>query len=134
MWDTVTDGSPVPIYEQIVARVAFVIAAGDVEPGGLIPSVRDLAQKVLVHPNTVAKAYGELERQGILVARRGRGMEVTPEAPKLCRDLRKEIIRGQLRHALREAFSSRLTHSEIRQLVQDELRHAAGGSNHQEAP
>src|SRR5437764_14289095 len=85
--------SPIPIFEQIVDQVTFSIASGGVDVGALIPSVRELAQQITVHPNTVAKAYQELERQGILEAKRGRGMEVTADAPELWRGTRQEIIR-----------------------------------------
>src|SRR5580658_6277396 len=100
-----TDSS-LPIYEQIVAQVIFGIASGGLEPGTMIPSVRELAQKLLVHPNTVARAFQELERQGVVSAKRGRGMEVTAEAPSTCRGQRQEIIRGRIRMALREAAAS----------------------------
>src|SRR5438105_6748684 len=93
----------VPIYEQIVAQVIYGVAAGTLEVGTLIPSVRDLAQQLLVHPNTVARAYQELERAGVVTARRGRGMEVTEEAPAACQSRRQEIVRGRIREALREA-------------------------------
>src|SRR5437660_6698597 len=109
--------SPVPIYEQIVARLTFGIASRALEPGTLIPSVRELAQRLLVHPNTVARAFQELERQGVVASRRGRGMEVTPEALTACRNLRQEIIRSRIREALREAVSSALPPEEVRQLV-----------------
>jgi GntR family transcriptional regulator len=118
--------SPVPIYEQIVAQLTFGIASGGLEAGTLIPSVRDLASRVVVHPNTVARAFQELERQGIIVARRGRGMEVTPEAPALCRSLRQEIIRGRIRDALREAAGSALPAEEVRRLVDEELSKVNG--------
>src|SRR5438046_1547696 len=64
--------SPVSIYEQIVAQVIFGVAADALVPGTLIPSVRDLAQRLLVHPNTVAKAYQELERPGAASAWKSR--------------------------------------------------------------
>jgi GntR family transcriptional regulator len=118
--------SPIPIYEQIVAQVTFGIASGGLEVGTLIPSVRELAQRLLVHPNTVARAFQELERQGVVAARRGRGMEVTPEAPAACRSLRQEIIRGHIREALREAVVSALPAEEVRQLVEEELARANG--------
>lgn len=118
--------SPIPIYEQIVAQVTFGIASGGLEVGALIPSVRELAQRLLVHPNTVARAFQELERQGVVAARRGRGMEVTPEAPVACQNMRLEIIRGRVREALREAASSALLPEEIRQLVEEELTRANG--------
>jgi GntR family transcriptional regulator len=118
--------SPIPIYEQIVAQVAFGIASGGLEVGAMIPSVRDLAQRLLVHPNTVARAFQELERQGVVAVRRGRGMEVTPEAPAACRNLRQEIVRGRIREALREAVSSALPPEDVRQLVEEELAKANG--------
>jgi GntR family transcriptional regulator len=116
----------VPIYEQIVAQVIYAIAAGALEPGTLIPSVREQAERLLVHPNTVARAYQDLERIGAVTARRGRGMEVTPEAPALCRARRQEILRQRIRLALREAVSSALPAGDIRKLVEDELARANG--------
>ncbi len=118
--------SPIPIYEQIVYQIAFGIASGGLEVGAMIPSVRELAQRLLVHPNTVARAFQDLERQGVVTARRGRGMEITPEAPATCRNLRQEIIRGRIRDALREAVSSALPAEEVRQLVEEELARANG--------
>ena len=118
--------SPVPIYEQIVARLLFAIASGALEPGTRIPSVRELANQLLVNPNTVARAIQELERQGVLVARRGLGMEVTTNAPRACRAQRQEIIRGCIRTALKEAVSSALAPDEIRRLVDEELERVNG--------
>jgi GntR family transcriptional regulator len=118
--------SPVPIYEQIVAQVTFGIASGAVEVGALIPSVRELAQRLLVNPNTVARAFQELERRGVIASRRGLGMEVTEEAPGACRAQRREIVRGRIRQALREAASSALEPDEIRKLVDEELARANG--------
>ena len=118
--------SPIPLSEQIVSQVIFAIASDALEPGTLIPSVRELGPRILVHPNTVAKAYQELERLGVIVARRGRGMEVTSEAPALCRERRQDIIRQRIREALREAKSSALSAEEIRDLVEDELAQANG--------
>ncbi len=74
-----------PVYEQIVTQVIFAVATGVLDPGTMIPSVRELGQRLLVHPNTVAKAFGELERQGVILPVRGKGMEVTAPAPVLCR-------------------------------------------------
>ena len=118
--------SPVPIYEQIVAQVTFGIASGAVEVGSLIPSVRELAQRLLVNPNTVARAFQELERSGVITPKRGLGMEVTVEAPAACRAQRRDIVRGRIRQALREAASSALEPDEIRKLVDEELSRANG--------
>src|SRR5438105_12644683 len=118
--------SPVPIYEQIVAQVIFAIASDGLTEGEIIPSVRELAQRILAHPNTVARAYQELERRGILTAKRGVGMEVTADAPRLCGEQRQEIVRSQVRDALQSAVASSLSTAEIRRLVDDELNHVNG--------
>jgi GntR family transcriptional regulator len=120
-----TDG-PVPIYEQIVAQLIFAVASGQIEPGSLVPSVRDLAQQVRVNPNTVARAFQELERAGVLATKRGVGMEVTPDAAELCRARRKAIVRERLREALREAVSSALPADELRAMVDEELTRVNG--------
>ena len=118
--------SPIPPYEQIVAQVIFAIASGTLEPGSLLPSVRELGPRILVHPNTVAKAYQELERLGVIVARRGKGMEVTPAATSLCQQRRSDIIRQRIRDALHQAVTSALPSDEIRDLVEQELAFANG--------
>jgi len=118
--------STTPIYDQIVAQVIFGIAARTLEVGKLIPSVRDLAVMLEVHPNTVARAYQELERKGVVTARRGRGMEVTHEAPRIAVQERQEILRRRLRDALREAVTSALPMEDIRRLVEEELTRVNG--------
>ena len=55
-----------PIYAQIVDQVAFAIRAGQVSPGEALPSVRDIAARLAVNPNTVAKAYAQLEAAGLV--------------------------------------------------------------------
>lgn len=126
MWFDIDPKSQVPIFEQIVAQVIFNIAAGGLEVGALIPSVRELGGQLTVHPNTVAKAYQELERLGVVEARRGRGMEVTADAPKICQARRRDIVSKRIRAALREAVSSGLSAEEIRRLVEDELGRTNG--------
>ncbi len=123
--DVHPDG-PVPIYEQIVAQVIYGIASGAVEPGTLLDSVRKVAERLVVNPNTVARAFEELERRGVVTARRGRGMEVTAEAPALCRAQRQDMVRDRIRQALREAASSALTPEQIRKIVDEELARANG--------
>ena len=73
--------SSVPVYEQIVDRLRYAIAAGRYAPGEQLPSVRQLAVDLLVNPNTVAKAYRELEREGLTFSRRGLGVFVSRSAP-----------------------------------------------------
>jgi GntR family transcriptional regulator len=113
--------SPLAIYEQITTQVICAVAAGERKPGDLIPSVREIAGQMGVHPNTVARAFQELEHDGIVTARRGKGMEVTREAPRLCQQRRRADIQGRVRQVLREAVASGLPPGEIRQVVEEEL-------------
>lgn len=123
---TIHHHGPVPIYEQIVAQVIYGVAADALPAGSMIPSVRELAETLLVHPNTVARAFQDLEREGIVTARRGVGMEVTPGAPAACRAKRRELVRQHIRTALLEAVGSALSAEEIQKLVDEELASVNG--------
>jgi GntR family transcriptional regulator len=112
--------SPVPIYEQIVTQVIFAVAGGDLAPGDLVPSVRELAAQLVVNPNTVARAFQELERDGVLESRRGIGMAVAGEAKSACLARRKKIVREKLRDALREAASAGLSSGDVCSMVRDD--------------
>lgn len=68
------DGSP--IYQQIVAQVKYLVAAGRLKAGDDVPPIRALAEQLRINPNTVARAYLELEREGILAMRQGFGTTV----------------------------------------------------------
>ena len=121
--------SPIPIYEQIISQVIFSIAAEDVGVGDMIPSVRDLSQQLIVNANTVARAFQELERMGVLETRRGLGMAVTADGPKLCRERRKESVRDRVREAVREAAAAGLSADDLHQLVNDEWPRITAGRN-----
>ncbi len=112
--------SPVPIYEQIIGQIVFAVAASDLAPGEMVPSVRDLAAELVVNPNTVVRAYQELERAGILETKRGLGMEITAEGPKRCRERRRALVLLRLREALREAASAGLSAVDVCKMVEDE--------------
>ena len=68
------DGTP--IYRQIVDQVKYLVAGGRLKPGGEIPPIRVLAEQLRINPNTVARAYLELEREGIVSMRQGYGTTV----------------------------------------------------------
>jgi GntR family transcriptional regulator len=115
-----------PVYEQIKSQVIFRVASGALGPGERIPSVRDLAEMLTVHPNTVARAVQDLERDGVVIARRGKWMEVAADAPRLCKDLRQKIVRERLGEVLREVATSGMSADEIRRLVDEELASVNG--------
>ena len=120
MLTRVSPDSAVPIYEQILAQVVFAVAAGDLTAGEAVPSVRELALRLLVNANTVSRAYQELERLGVVEARRGVGMFVTDGGPKVCRERRKVLVRDRVRETVREATAAGLSLDELRHLVDDE--------------
>ena len=114
------------IYEQIVRQIKFSIASGAVRPGEFIPSVRELARQIAVNPNTVARAYRDLQSSELLESVRGKGLQVTQHAPDLCGVERRRLIRDRLRNVLDEAQQSGLTQNELRELTQQELTRLNG--------
>ena len=76
---TIRDGDPRPIYQQIVDEVRRALVIGTIRPDEPLPSVRELAAELRLNPNTVAQAYRELEREGVVYVRRGRGTFVSPD-------------------------------------------------------
>lgn len=75
---TVHHTEPLPIYAQIVQQVRYAILAGDMRPGEKIPTVRQLAVDLAVNSNTIARAYAELHREGLIDMRQGVGTFVSP--------------------------------------------------------
>jgi len=73
LWFDVNPRSDVPIYQQLVDGVKEAVARGILAPGDKLPSVRELAGRIAINPNTIAKAYQEMEREGIIETLRGGG-------------------------------------------------------------
>jgi GntR family transcriptional regulator len=109
-----------PIYAQIGDQVKFAVAAGLLRPGELVPSVRELAKQLVVNPNTVARAYRDLQTEGVLESLRGTGLQVAQGAVETCRLGRREFVRRRLRDALDEAKRSNLPFDEIESILLDE--------------
>ena len=109
------------IYEQVVRQVKFAIANGALKSGELVPSVRELARELAINPNTVARAYRELQDGGVLKAVRGTGLSVAAGAGRRCRGERLKLIRERLRQVFLEAKLSELDRGELRKLVEEEL-------------
>lgn len=112
---------PLPLYEQIVRQIKFAIANGAARPGELIPSVRELARELTINPNTVARAYRELQSAGLIVPVRGTGLAVARGAEQRCQPEREKLIRARLRHVIAEARKSGIAADELRQLFEREL-------------
>jgi GntR family transcriptional regulator len=106
-----------PIFEQVTMQIKFAIAAGTIRAEEMIPSVRDLSRQLAINPNTVARAYRQLQDEGLLALRRGMGLAVTAGAETECRIQRKMFFQQKFQSFLDEAARSRLSREEIRGIV-----------------
>lgn len=106
------------IYEQVVQQVKFAIAAGAVQADEMIPSVRDMSRELTINPNTVARAYRNLQDEGIVYSRRGQGLAVAPDARERCKIERKSIFETRFQQLFDDAIRSRLEPPEIREMVE----------------
>jgi len=109
-----------PIYLQIMEEIKREIARGNLKRGEKLPSVRDLAKEVEVNPNTVARAYLELEREGVLVSRRGQGTFVT-EDEKMIKSIRSELKNEIIERAVKELKSLGFSAGEIKRFIEKSL-------------
>jgi len=121
MFFTLDPSNGVAIYLQIVRQIKFAIAEQTLRPGHLLPSVRQLSQQLAVNPNTVARAIGQLQTDGIVETLRGRGVVVCKGAVAKCRKERREIIAERIGEVLTEALHGGLDADEIRQIVEKKL-------------
>ncbi len=122
MFFSIDTANGIAVYEQIVRQVKFAVAREALKPGELIPSVRELARELAVNPNTVARAYRQLQTEGVLSSVRGTGLEVAAAARDRCRRETIELIRVRLRQVLSEARQSQLTGDDLTRLVEAELK------------
>jgi GntR family transcriptional regulator len=107
----------VPIYLQIVNQVKYLVSAGRLSPDEELPPIRTLAEKLLVNPNTVARAYRELEQAGIVIKRRTTGTYVSNAGVRLGRRDRLKIITGRIDALVAEARQMDVSLSEVIELL-----------------
>jgi GntR family transcriptional regulator len=122
MFFSIDANNGVAIYEQIVRQVKFAIAEESLRPGQLLPSVRTLSVQLALNPNTIARAYQQLQSDGVLESLRGRGLAVCQGATKACREERRSIIADRLQSVLTEALHGGLTAPEIEDIVRKQLK------------
>lgn len=124
----VNPSSGLPLYLQIQAQVKNAVAAGALKPGNALPSVRKLAADLGINPNTVARAYLDLERDGVIRAVPGGGTFVADGNPGLLKSERVRRLRPVARQVAVEGTQLRLTAEEIVALVEEELGGLGGKS------
>jgi GntR family transcriptional regulator len=114
----VTDG--VPIYRQIANQVKYLVASGLLRPGEELPPIRTLALQLKVTPNTIVKAYGELEISGVIHKRQGSGTFVSEQVrPQLALRDRRRVIEQRIDALLAEAHQLNIAADEILRMVRE---------------
>jgi GntR family transcriptional regulator len=126
----ITPGSLSPIFRQIVDQVRLGVATGALSAGDQLPSVRALAEKLLVNPNTIAKAYGELTRDGFIEGQPGRGVFVARPRQIYTKAERMRRLSTQIDAAVNEGLSLGFGAEEIVAAVRARLE----GVNNPEQP
>jgi GntR family transcriptional regulator len=111
--------SSVPIFQQIADGIRGEVASGIYRPGDLIPSVRAQALLLLVNPNTVQRAYEQLEREGLITSKKGVGMVVCDESAAVARNGVDQNLRTALGQAIVVARSAGLSRAAIDRLYRE---------------
>jgi DNA-binding transcriptional regulator YhcF (GntR family) len=109
----------IPIYLQIVNQVKYLVASGRLAPGEELPPIRALAEQLLVNPNTVARAYRELELAGVVTKRRTAGTYVSDTTSPLARRERLKIVTERVDALLAEARQMNIDTETLIELVQE---------------
>lgn len=124
IWLHVDTHNGIPLYILLIDQIKHALTVGTLSPGDSLPTVRELASELALAPNTIAKAYNELQRMGLIESRPGKGTIVLGEA--------EETLRPQRIAALKERLSLLVSDASTLGLSQEELRawfeHAAGQS------
>ncbi|MDO5552349.1 MAG: GntR family transcriptional regulator [Planctomycetia bacterium] len=120
----------VPVYEQIIIQIKLAIATGSIRAGERIPSVREQARRLAVNPNTVARAYRELQQEGMVYSNRGTGLAVADDAAALCQQWRLKYFRDRLASVLEDALACQLPSSELTELFQTLLEQKTPHNDH----
>ena len=111
-----------PLYAQIREQIKYLLASGALCAHDELPSVRTLAEGYLVNPNTVVRAYAELEREGLVYKKRGTGTFVSEAAVGMATAEKQRIVARRLREAIDEARALGLTEAQLRQSFTKQLQ------------
>lgn len=123
--------SAVPLYAQLVAQVKHAVAAGGLQPGDALPSLREVALRLRINPLTVKKAYGELEMLGIVATGHGRGTFVSAGSALFSARYRRDALAQAVDRLLVEAYHLGASEEEIIALIR-ERRNLADAAPEQE--
>lgn len=118
-----------PIYEQVIEKFQQMILCGALEPDSPMPSVRSLAMELSLNPNTIQRAYQELERQGYIYTMKGKGSFVSNSLKAA--DHKRREIQEELEKCVSKAFMTGITENEFRDMVEISITNMKNKGNYQ---
>jgi GntR family transcriptional regulator len=132
VWIDVDPRSGIPIYMQIVEQVRHAIEVGGLGPGERLPTVRRLAEDLAIAPNTIVKAYGELQRMGLVESRAGVGTVVAEGVEEVARERRVADVFERLRVLVRDAAALGISEDDLWAGLDSEFERIPRGSEGEE--
>jgi GntR family transcriptional regulator len=120
---SIDTSSRLPICRQLGEQIREAVARGRLQPEERLPSVRELSRTLVVNPNTVARVYGDLEREGVLTTRPGLGVFVARPGSELSRRVRQRRLREAAHRFLTEAVYLGFSADEVMQLLAESEKH-----------
>jgi GntR family transcriptional regulator len=118
---SITTGAGVPIYRQLVDQLRAAIASEQVGEGYQLPSIRTLAERIVVNPNTIAKAYNEMVRDGLVDTLPGKGFFVAPRRQRLSLQEQERCLDSAVESFVHEVLLLEFTRAEILSRVDNRL-------------
>lgn len=122
MWLDIDMRSPSPIYDQIKRGVREEIIKGKLKEGDTLPSIREMASQIRVNPNTVARAYRELEMEGTIMARQGLGYIVVSDGEKV-RDSMFDTLSEELKEPILRLKKSGISLDKLLEVIENIWKH-----------
>jgi GntR family transcriptional regulator len=122
---SIATGSTVPIYRQIAEQVCRAVALGQLVAGDQVPSVRALAEQLVINPNTVARTYADLVREGVLETQKGTGVFVARRRAVFTKAERLRRVEATLDAYINEGAYLGFTPDELREALERKLRQFA---------
>jgi GntR family transcriptional regulator len=124
----VATGSNTPIHRQIADQIRIAVASGALETGEQLPSLRALAELLVINPNTVARVYGDLVKEGVLQSHPGRGLFVAPRVQKFSEQDRRRRLEEALDAFLTQVVFLDFSPAEVAEMVHQKLTELTGGA------
>lgn len=123
----IATGSSAPIYRQIADQIRRGVATGALRESEQLPSVRALAEQLVVNPNTVARAYAELTREGVLDSQAGKGLFIAPRRVVFSEDERERRLEAALETFLHEVLLLGFGRKELQERLKNKLKEIENG-------